>query len=618
MQARLALASLFLALPLAVLASPAYAQTPQTFTVSGDQFLLNGKPFQVISGSIHYERIPRAYWRDRLKKAKAMGLNTVETYAFWNTAEPIKGHFDFTGRNDIAEFVREAKQEGLYVIMRPGPYACAEWEWGGYPSWLLADPHMIVRSSYPGFIAASKEYLDALGKQLAPLQIGNGGPILAVQVENEYGSYGSDRAYMEQIHHLLLGAGFTKALLYTADGADEMPSDSLPELPAAVNFGVGDAQRSFGIYDKLRPGSIHFNSEYWDGWFDHWGAPHETRSWHKELDDLQWMLSRGYSVNLYMFAGGTSFGWMNGANSSGSDYQPDVTSYDYDVPVAETGELRPQYFAFRKLIESITHITPPAPPPPLPAPIATGPIELKEATSLWDNLPTPVHSDDPRTMEQMGQSYGYILYRTVLQNAKPGTLVLPKMHDYAMVYLDGVFQGAIDRRLNQTSLPVDPKSPDAKLDILVENTGRVNYGKALAYERTGLLAAPELNGAAIHGWDTEPLPMLDPWLLHYNSAPCTGACYYRADFTVDKPADTYLDTSKLGKGFVWINGHPLGRFWSVGPQKTLYLPGPWLKTGANELVVFDLAGKPGLSVQGVTAPVLDGAVSKDPLSANAH
>jgi beta-galactosidase len=270
------------------------------------------------------------------------------------------------------------------------------------------------------------------------------------------------------------------------------------------------------------------------------------------------------------------------------------------------------------LIESITHVIPPAPPPPLPAPIATGPIELKRATSLWNNLPMPVHSADPSTMEQMGQSYGYILYRTVLQNAKPGTLVLPKMHDYAMVYLDGVFQGAIDRRLNQTALAVNPKSPSAKLDILVENTGRVNYGKHINGERAGLLAAPELNGAAIHGWDTEPLPMLHPWLLHYSNTPCSGACFYKASFTVNKPADTYLDTSELAKGFVWINGHPLGRFWGVGPQKALYLPGPWLKAGANELVVFDLSGKSGLRVEGQTTMVLDGAVSKDPLSANAH
>ncbi len=594
------------------------AQAQQhTFAVQGDHFTLDGEPFQIISGSIHYERIPRAYWRDRLKKARAMGLNTVETYVFWNATEPRQGRFDFAGQNDIAEFVREAQQEGLYVVLRPGPYVCAEWEWGGYPSWLLADPHMVVRSSYAGFMSAARTYLKAVGRQLAPLQVGNGGPILAVQVENEYGSYGSDHAYMEQIHHALLDSGFTKALLFTADGPNDIPNGGLPELPAAVNFGAGDSARSWPVYDKLRPGSIHFNSEYWDGWFDHWGAKHETRPTAEQVAELGSMLSKGYSVNLYMFDGGTSFGWMNGANSDGKNYQPDTTSYDYDVPVAETGELRPKYFAFRKLITGITHQTPPE-PPALPAPIALAPMPLNDSASLWNNLPQPVHSAAPRSMEELGQSYGYILYRTTLSGAHPGTLKLPAMHDYALVFVDGVFAGAIDRRLNQTSLAIHPKADIAKLDILVENTGRVNYGKALNAERTGLLAPPTLDGKAIQGWDSEPLPMLSPETLPYSQKPCTGPCFYRAQFTVAHPADTYLDTSRLTKGFVWVNGIPLGRFWSVGPQKTLYLPGPWLKTGANDIVVFDLDGKPGLSIQGKTEHILDGPVAPDPLTASAH
>jgi beta-galactosidase len=626
-----------LALSLAMVAAvPGHAQAPDakqphSFTVADGQFLLDGKPFQVISGSIHYTRIPRAYWRDRLRKARAMGLNTVETYAFWNEHEPTPGHFDFTGQNDIAEFIREAQQEGLYVILRPGPYACAEWEFGGYPSWLLRDPKMVVRSTYPGFMSAAQRYLTALGKQVAPLQVGYGGPILAVQVENEYGSYGDDHAYMEQIHKADLGAGFTHSLLYTADGADELTKGTLPELPAAVNFGVGDAQRSFGIYDKFRPNGIHFNSEYWDGWFDHWGAKHETRSTEQQVSDLQWMLSHGYSINFYMFDGGTSFGWMNGANSNGANadgttsktanYEPDVTSYDYDVPVAETGELRPKYFAFRKVIEEATHITPPPVPAPLPAPIATEPIEFTASASLWNNLPLPVHSSDPRTMEELGQSYGYILYRTTLKStlkdAQSGTLTLPILHDYAMVYLDGVFQGAVDRRLLQTTLPIHPKSSTARLDILVENTGRVNYGHALNGERAGLLATPTLDGKPITDWDTEPLPMLAPAHQAFSAAACTGPCFYKADFTIDKPADTYLDTSKLGKGMLWINGIPLGRFWTVGPQKTLYLPGPWLRAGKNQIVVFDLDGKPGGSVEGVTTPILDASPTPDPLSASA-
>ncbi len=627
---RSALAAFALATALTV--PGAVAQQPHSFAVQGDHFTLDGKPFQVISGSIHYTRIPRAYWRDRLKKARAMGLNTIETYAFWNAHEPAPGRFDFTGQNDIAEFVREAQQEGLYVILRPGPYACAEWEFGGYPAWLLKDPHMVVRSTYAPYMAAANQYLKALGQQLAPLQIGSGGPILAVQVENEYGSYAKQtkesdadaHAYMEQVHRAVLAAGFTRSLLYTADGADVLGKGSLPELPAAVNFGPGDAERSFGLYDKLRPGSIHFNSEYWDGWFDHWGAKHETRPTAQQLADLKWMLSRGYSVNLYMFDGGTSFGWMNGSNSNGANadgttsktanYEPDVTSYDYDVPIAETGEPRAKFFAFRDLITQVTHKTPPAMPPPLPKAISTALIPLTSAASLWANLPAPVHSTQPRSMEELGQSYGYILYRATLNSARPGTLKLPILHDYAMVYLDGIFQGAIDRRLAQSTLPIHPASAHARLDILVENTGRVNYGPGIVRERVGILAPATLNGAPITGWDNYPLPMLQPQSLAYGDKACTGACFYRAQFTVKSPADTWLDTSRLTKGMVWINGHPLGRFWNIGPQKTLFLPGPWLKSGTNDLVIFDLDAKPGRSVQGHAAPLLDAPASTDALS----
>ncbi len=589
------------------------AQTPDnhTFAAVGDHFALDGKPFQIISGAIHYERIPREYWRDRLRKARAMGLNTVETYVFWNVHEPQPGHYDFTGQYDLAEFIREAQQEGLYVILRPGPYACAEWEFGGYPSWLLKDPKMVVRTSYPGFIAAATKYLQQVAQQTASLQIGNGGPIIAVQVENEYGSFGNDHAYMEQIHHALVDAGFTKAMLYTADGAAELPGGSLPELPVAINFGTGDAKEEFALLNKFRAVTPHFNSEYWDGWFDHWGSPHETRSVEAQLADLEWMLSRGYSVNLYMFDGGTSFGWMNGANSNGKNYEPDVTSYDYDVPVAESGELRPKYYQFRDLITRITGQTPPAPPAPI-QPIAIAPVLLTQSAALWDNLPAPTHSDQPLPMETIGQSYGYILYRTHLKNSG-GTLTLPVLHDYAQVYLDGKLQGAIDRRLDQTQLTLhmSDAKPGAQLDILVENTGRVNYGKAINNERVGILGPPTLDGQTLTSWDTYSLPMLTPATLPFTAKPCTGVCFYRATFHIEKPSDTFLDTTQLGKGMVWINGKPLGRFWNIGPQQTLYLPGPWLHAGDNEIVVFDLKAKPGLTVEGKLQPALNGPIQKE-------
>lgn len=585
---------------------PAPTQQP-SFRAAGGRFLLNGKPFQVISGEMHYARIPRAYWRSRLRMAKAMGLNTVTTYVFWNAHEPRPGVFDFSGNLDIAEFIREAQQEGLYVILRPGPYSCAEWEFGGFPAWLLKDPSMVVRSTNPQFLAAARTWLLRLGQEVAPLQIGNGGPIILVQVENEYGSYGDDRTYMEDIHHDLVDAGFTQAQLYTADGPSLIPRGGLPELPAAINFGPGEAQNAFATLKKLRPDDPSFNSEYWDGWFDHWGAPHAHTNTQQQAADLEWILRQGYSVSLYMFHGGTSFGWMNGANSHHGDYQPDVTSYDYDAALDESGHPTPKYDAFRDVIARVTGKT--LPPVPTPPPVMTLPaIPLDRSASLWDTLPTPVHSDQPLTMEQMDQAYGYILDRTVITGPVTGTLAIGAVHDYAQVYIDGKLTGTLDRRLNQNSMPLDIEAAHADLDILVENTGRVNFGPALPGERVGLLNGVTLAGQPLTGWDNISLPMLDPDKLPYSSQPCTGPCFYTATFTVSHPADTFLDTSALGKGEVWINGRPLGRFWHIGPQKALYLPGPWLRAGSNQVVVFDLEGRPGRQLRGLDHPVLNAPI----------
>ncbi len=580
-----------------------------SFRAADGKFLLDGKPFQIISGSIHYPRVPRAYWRDRLRMAKAMGLNSITTYVFWDVHEPRPGVYDFSGNLDVAEFIREAQQEGLYVILRPGPYVCAEWEWGGYPSWLLKDPTMQVRSRDPKFLAAARAWLLRLGKELAPLQIGNGGPIIAVQVENEYGSYGDDHEYMEDIHHMLADAGFTKALLFTADGAEELPRGSLPELPAAINFGPGDARKSFAILRKLRPQGPFMNAEYWDGWFDHWGSSHAHTNARQQASELDWMLRQGYSVSIYMFHGGTSFGWMNGANSNGKNYEPDVTSYDYDAVLDESGHPTPKYSMFRDVIVRDTGVQPPpVPTPPRAASIPA--FTLSRAASLWENLPAPIRSEQPLTMEQMNQAYGYVLYRTTVAGPVSGDLTIGAVHDYAQVYLDGKLVGTIDRRLNQTSLPLHVASSRARLDILLENTGRVNYGPALPGERVGLLNGVRLAGHPLSGWDNYSLPMLTPGALAYTGKPCRGACFYEASFTVEHPADTFLDTGDLTKGEVWINGRPLGRFWNVGPQRTLYLPGPWLRPGANQIVVFDLQGEPDRQLRGLDHPILDASAEK--------
>ena len=598
-----------LTLALACCATAANAMPPgptgmHTLRATGDHFELDGKPFQIISGAIHYARVPRAYWRDRLRKARAMGLNTVETYVFWDMHETSPGQFDFSGQNDVAEFVREAQQEGLFVILRPGPYVCAEWDFGGYPAWLLRDPNMEVRTSNPAFIAAASRWLHRLGRELAPLQSGNGGPIIAVQVENEYGSFGSDHKYMEQIHHLLLDSGFNRAMLYTADGADELLNGSLPELPAVINFGSGDAKVEFAKLDKLRPRGPRMCGEYWDGWFDHWGEKHHTTDPDQEAKELQWMLAQGYSVNLYMFHGGTSFGWMNGANIDAGKYGPDVTSYDYDVPVSENGELRRKYFLLRDVIREQTGVTPPEPPAPISAK-ALAPIEFKASTSIWDSLPRPIASQHILSMEDLGQNYGYILYRTNIAHAQNGELRINESHSYAQIYLDGIFVGALDRRLNQSSLSIQVQDDNTRLDILVENSGRVNFGHQLSHERAGITREVTLANQPLINWQIYPLPMENVSSLDYRARRCTGACFYHATFKVDQPADTFIDGRSLGKGVVFVNGRALGRFWNIGPQRTLYLPGPWLKPGENEIVIFDINGKPEPTVPLISNAILD-------------
>jgi beta-galactosidase len=519
-----------------------------------------------------------------------MGLNTVETYVFWNLHEPSPGQFDFSGQNDVAGFIREAQQEGLFVILRPGPYVCAEWEFGGYPAWLLREAGMEVRTSNPAFIAAATRWFHRLGQELAPLQSGSGGPIIAVQVENEYGSFGADHNYMEQIHHLLVDSGFDSTMLYTADGADELPNGSLPELPAVINFGSGDAQTEFAELARLRPNSPRICGEYWDGWFDHWGGKHHTTDPAAEARELEWMLRQGYSVNLYMFHGGTSFGWMNGANIDAGRYEPDVTSYDYDVPISESGELRPKFYLFRDVISKATGRTPPSPPAPIPA-RALASVQFTRSASIWNSLPQPVTSPQIKSMEELGQSYGYILYRTTIQNAQAGDLRIDELHSYAQVYLDGNLAGTLDRRLNQSSLSIQTTHENTRLDILIENTGRVNFGRQFPHERAGITHEVSLAGATLTNWQIFPLPMQNVSSIEYDSRSCTGACFYSATLEVDAPQDTFIDTRSFGKGEVFVNGKPLGRFWNIGPQATLYLPAPWLKKGKNEIVVFDLNGE---------------------------
>jgi beta-galactosidase len=417
---------------------------------------------------------------------------------------------------------------------------------------------------------------------------------------------------MEQIHKDLVDAGFTKSLLYTADGQRWIPNGSLPELAVGVNFSPeheGAAQEAFTTLKKYRPNGPFISSEFWDGWFDHWGGRHAHTNAAAEAANLKWILDQGYSVSLYMFHGGTSFGWMNGANIEKGEYEPDVTSYDYDSALDESGRPTPKFEAFRKVIADATGVTPPPVPDVAPA-IAIPAVRMTEAASLWDNLPSPIHSEQILSMEDIGQAYGYLLYRTTLQPQTGGELVLDELHSYAQVYLDGKLTGSLDRRLRQNHLTLPATSRPARLDILVENTGRVNFGEFLGGERAGITRQVTLSGTPLLNWSIYPLPMNDWSKLKFSQKPCTGACFYRASFHLTTTADTFLDTSEFTKGALWLNGIALGRIWNIGPQRTLYAPGPWLHNGSNELIIFDLKGESGRSVQGLNKPLLDGAPAR--------
>ena len=575
-----------------------HAATPaHTLELQNGKFQLDHRPFQILAGEVHYTRIPRARWRQAMRLARSMGLNTVTSYVFWNVHEPEPGHFDFSGQNDLAAFLKIAQEEGLYIVLRPGPYVCAEWEFGGYPAWLLKDRNTEVRSLDPKFMKPAAEWFQHLGAVVKPFLLANGGPIIAVQVENEYGSFGKDHAYMQAIRQLVMDSGMggtvqNPTFLYTADGGVQQLNGSIPDLPAAVNFGPGDAAHETARLRAFRPNGPLWVGEYWAGWFDHWGRNHEVTNTDKQVAEYESLLRQGYSINLYMLWGGTSFGWMNGANSDGKNYEPDVTSYDYDAPISERGEPREKYFKLRDAITRVTGIEPP-PVPPIP-PATTYPIgSFEESASLWDNLPKPISSARLVTMEEIGQSYGYILYTTHLDAVQSGSLVLDGLHDYARVYVDRRLIGVLDRRLGQASLDVYAEGKERELEILVENTGRINYNIVLRNESKGILNRVLLADKELTGWSIYSLPMDRPEDMHYRRSPCVGPCFFRTSLdgpTASEPAaeDTFLDTTSIKKAFAWVNGIPLGRAWNAGPQASLFIPGSWLKPGKNSLVILDL------------------------------
>ena len=565
-----------------------------------DTFYLDGSPFQIISGAIHYFRVIPSCWRDRLEKLKAMGCNTVETYIPWNLHEPEKGVFCFDGMADVERFIRLAQELGLYVILRPSPYICAEWELGGLPAWLLAEEDMRFRVSCPAFQNHVEAYYRVLMPKLTPLQADRGGPVILMQLENEYGSYGNDRTYLRWLRDLMRAEGVTVPLA-TSDGPvpESLEGGTVEDVLPTVNFG-SQAERHFQVLSQCRPGGPLMCMEFWIGWFDDGGSGrHATGSLEEAAENLDKILSMGH-VNLYMFQGGTNFGFMNGANYADC-LTPDVTSYDYDAVLTEDGLLTEKYRRFREIIGKYREIPEVTLSPAVPR-MACGRVAVSEKVSLFsvlEDLSAPVPGVSPRSMERLGQNYGYILYRTSLgTEERLQRLRLWKANDRAQVFVDGVPAATLyDRELLEERELDISFSKGASMDILVENMGRVNYGPRLEDQRKGIDGGVTVNGHWHSHWLHYPLPLDNLDRLDFTKEYREGLPgFYRFVFQVEEPGDTFLDFSGWGKGCAFLNGFHLGRFWELGPQRRLYIPAPLLKAGGNELILFETEGKTGDAV----------------------
>ena len=607
-----------------VLPDRAMAAERESFAAGKNTFLLNGKPFVVKAAEVHYPRIPRPYWEHRIKMCKALGMNTLCLYVFWNIHEQKEGVYDFSGQNDVAEFCRLAQKNGMYVIVRPGPYVCAEWEMGGLPWWLLKKKDIRLRERDPYFLERVRLFEKEVGKQLAPLTIENGGPIIMVQVENEYGSYGEDKPYVSEIRDIVRQSGFDKVALFQCDWASNFTRNGLDDLIWTMNFGTGaNIDNQFRRLKELRPESPLMCSEFWSGWFDKWGARHETRPADDMVAGIDEMLSKGISFSLYMTHGGTSFGHWAGANSPG--FAPDVTSYDYDAPINEWGLPTEKYWTLRRTMQKYADggKLPNVPKAPMNI-ISVPQFKFTEYAPIVCGIDTIVESRDVKTMEELDMGWGSMFYETTLPTVStPSLLTLNDCHDFAQVFIDGKYIGKIDRVKNEKSIVLPAVTSGQKLTILIEAMGRINFGRAIkdfkgitksvtltaeadGHELTYDLkhwriatipcdyktATKALSSAQPHSSSASAQPHWLP-LRSPNVVSSLKKGYYRANFTLKKVGDTFINMEAFGKGMVYVNGHALGRFWNIGPQQTLYVPGCWLKKGKNEVVVLDIVGPKG-------------------------
>ncbi len=587
-------------------------QEKHTFSVGQNTFLLDGKPFVIRAGELHYPRIPRQYWEQRIQMCKAMGMNTICIYLFWNYHEQVHGKYDFTGQADVAEFVRLIQKNGMYCIVRPGPYVCAEWDMGGLPWWLLKKADISVRDRNDAFyMENASKFIHEVGKQLAPLQIQNGGNIIMVQVENEYAVWGKDEEYMKTVRNEIRDAGFDQVQLLRCDWSSNFNNYQLEGVHSSLNFGAGsNIEEQFSLYSKLNPDAPKMCGEYWSGWFDYWGRPHETRSVSSFIGSMKDMMDRKISFSLYMAHGGTTFGQWGGANCP--PYRTNIASYDYDAPISEGGLPTEKFYAVRNLLKNYLNEGETLGEIPVQKPTTTIPeFSLTQTANLFENLPKANQTEEIKPMEFFDQGWGSILYRTKLKptNAK-NKLVITDVHDWALVYIDGKLIGKVERRLAENSIELPVIEKESQLDILVEGMGRVNFDKTII-DRKGITEKVELKTdnetTILKNWQIFNFPVDYNFQksMKFKTAKAEGPAWYRTEFNLNKVGDTYLDMSKWGKGMVWVNGYNLGRYWKIGPQQTLYMPGCWLKKGTNEIIVLDLEGPSTPRVSGIAKPILD-------------
>lgn len=579
--------------------NPGFAQKkPHTFQIAGGQFLYDGKPVQIHSGEMHYPRVPKEYWRHRMRMMKAMGLNTVATYVFWNYHNTAPGVWDFkTGNRNLGEYIRTAQEEGLFVILRPGPYVCAEWEFGGYPWWLQNNKDLQIRSNQP-FLDSCKVYVHKMAEQVRDLQITHGGPVIMVQAENEFGSYMSQRTnisrekhrqYYLSIQKMLKDAGFDVPM-FTSDGSWLFDNGAIDGILPTAN-GEDNIDNLRKAVDKHYPGGPYMVAEFYPGWLDHWGEPFTRIQPEQTVKQAEKYLQNKVSFNVYMVHGGTNFGFTSGANYNDEhDIQPDITSYDYDAPISEAGWPTPKYLALRELMKK--SVSYPVPDIPEQIPVISLPdIPLTKSIGLfdWKKNIRPVVNDTPLTFEELNQGYGYVLYSKRFTQPLNGKLQLKGLRDYALVYVNGKKAGELNRMDNRYEMDVNIPF-NGRLDILVENMGRINYGAEIPNNTKGIISPVKIDDYEITGnWEMYRIPMdQTPQIQEGAQTAKPGLpSIYAASFDVEKVGDVFLDMRGWGKGIVFVNGHNLGRYWKRGPQQTLYLPGCWLKKGGNEITIFE-------------------------------